>query len=326
MLYLFWRKPAGAPMAPENPGRERSSELKASAMPANEPAPRPYDHVFVLLATIIWASTYVNIKLVLPSIPPNTLAFSRFLLASLAFAAFFVVTGFPRIARQDWPRILFCGLTGVTLYNFLQNQGMKTAGTTDAAILASMAPIFIALLAWLFLKEQLSAKKIIGILLAFSGAVLIAGNGSFGGVAASPERVIGDGLVLLTGLCWAAYSIALKGLLKKYSATTVLAYSTFAGTLFLAPLAAWEPPVSWGALSLDVWANLFYLGLLASALAYWFWNTALERVPAASAGAYLYLLPVFTALIAALWLGELPGPYIVAGGALALLGTYLASG
>ena len=45
-----------------------------------------------------------------------------------------------------------------------------------------------------------------------------------------------------------------------------------------------------------------------------------------SPGAYLYLLPVFTALIAAVWLGELPGPYIVAGGALALLGTYLASG
>jgi drug/metabolite transporter (DMT)-like permease len=114
-----------------------------------------------------------------------------------------------------------------------------------------------------------------------------------------------------------------KALLERYPAVTVLAYSTFAGTLLLLPLSLTELPVNFAAVTLAVWLNILYLGLFASALAYLIWNLALSRVPAVTAAVYIYLIPVLTAVMAAIYYRQLPSLYIVAGGLIVLLGTYL---
>jgi len=115
-----------------------------------------------------------------------------------------------------------------------------------------------------------------------------------------------------------------KKILERYSPVTVLAYSTFAGTLFLLPLALLEYPVNLRAIDPLGWLNILYLGLMASAAAYLIWNVVLTRVPAVTAGAYLYVVPVIAALIAALFLREIPGLYTVIGGFMVLVGTYFA--
>lgn len=286
---------------------------------------RPRVNWSLVLVVAIWASTFINIKVVLPEVPPNTLACLRFALASLAFLIIFLWRGFPRIERRDWWRIAFCGLTGVTLYNFLQNQGLRYAGATDASILASLAPVFMTLLAWLILKETPSRQKVSGIIIAFLGTVLLVTNGSLAGLSAAPLRLLGDLLILSTGLSWAAYNIVLKGLLERYAPLCVLAYSTFAGTLFLAPLMWLEAPLNLAGVSPAAWLNIAYLGFMASALAYLLWNSALSRTPVVTAGAYLYLIPVFTAIIAAFYLHESPGIFTFIGGLLVLSGTYYAS-
>ena len=293
-------------------------------LPAPKTSASIKDHLGLLLTATIWASTFINIKIVLLQIPPNTLAFLRFLVAGIALGFYRLWRHQPFIKRQDWPLVALAGLTGVTLYNFLQNQGLKYAGATDAAILAAMAPVFIALLAWLCLGERVSRRQVAGIFMAFSGSVLVATNGSLEGLVLNPARLYGDLLVLLTGLSWAVYSISLKRLLNRYTPVTVLTFSTIAGTLFLFPLALLEFPVNWAAIDMSGWLNVLYLGLLASALAYLIWNTVLTRVTAVTAGIYLYLLPVITALIATLFLREIPGPYTIIGGIIVLLGTYLA--
>lgn len=282
------------------------------------------DHLALLLTTTIWASTFINIKNVLMQVPPNTLAFLRFLVAGLVLGFYLLGRRQPFVKRQDWPLVALTCLTGVTLYNFLQNQGLKSAGATDAAILAAMAPVFIALLAWLFLGEKVSRRQVGGVIMAFGGSVLVATNGPLEGLALNPARLYGDLLVLLTGLSWAVYSISLKRLLNRYPPVTVLTSSTIAGTIFLFPLALLEFPVNWSAINLSGWLSILYLGLLASALAYLIWNTVLTRVAAVTAGVYLYLLPVIAAVMAAVFLGETPGLYTIAGGIIVLLGTYLA--
>jgi len=107
------------------------------------------------------------------------------------------------------------------------------------------------------------------------------------------------------------YNISLKKLLGKYSAMSVLTSSAIAGTIFLLPSLLMELPLrleivdSWG------WIHIFYLGLFASALAYLLWNTALTKVSTVTAGAYLYLLPVITAILAFLFLHEIPVGFYV---------------
>lgn len=281
-------------------------------------------HLGLFITTTIWASTFINIKIVLLQVPPNTLAFLRFFIASIILGIYSSLSRQPLIKRKDWGWAALSGLTGVALYNFFQNQGLRYAGATDAAILASMAPVFMAILAWLILKETITTKQIMGIIIAFIGSVLVATNGSLNGLTADPLRLYGDSLILLTGLTWGFYNISLKKLLSHYPAESVLTTSTISGTIFLLPLVIYEAPHltdinMWG------WANVLYLGLLASALAYLLWNKALNKVSTVTAGAYLYLLPVITAIIAAIFLKEVPSGYTVFGGVLALAGTYFAS-
>jgi drug/metabolite transporter (DMT)-like permease len=282
-------------------------------------------HLGLFLAVAVWASTFINIKVVLLQLPPNTIALLRFLVASLVLGLYMLCTRQPAIRRQDWLRLAACGLTGVTLYNFLQNQGLRYAGPIDAAILAAMAPVFIALLAWALLRERIFRVQALGIAIALAGSVLVATNGDLTGFALNPQRLYGDFLILLTGLAWAIYSILVKTLLERYPATTVLAYTTFAGTLFLLPLSLAELPVNFAAVTLSGWLNIIYLGLFASVMAYLIWNLALGQVPAVTAGAYIYLIPVLTAAMSTFYYGKWPDFYTIAGGLVVLLGTYLAT-
>lgn len=285
---------------------------------------RAVHHFFLLGAAVIWAGTFINIKVVLLQLPPNTIAFLRFFIASIALGIYLLSIDRPKINRSDRMRFAACGLTGVTLYNLLQNQGLRYTGATDAAILTATSPVFLTLFAWLLLKERPSRTQITGIIIALAGSVLVAANGSLEGLALNPLRLYGDFLVLLTGLAWAMYSTLVKTLIDRYPAAIVLAYTTLAGTLFLLPMSLVELPINFKTVTLSGWLNILYLGLFASALAYLFWNLALSRVPAVTAAVYIYLIPVLTAVISSVYYKQLPGLAVIAGGGTVLLGTCLA--
>lgn len=297
--------------------------------------PRPIDtrmglsrrvyYIGLFAATVIWASTFINLKVLLLQLPPNTIAFLRFFIASLALGLYLACVRQPAIRRQDWLRFAACGLTGVAMYNVLQNQGLRYAGPTDAAILAAMAPVFITILACLLLKEKVSLTQVLGIVIAMAGSILVATNGSLAGLALGRLRLYGDFLVLVTGLAWAIYSILVKTLVERYPAATVLAYTTFAGTLFLLPLSLAELPVNFTAVTISNWLNILYLGLFASATAFLFWNLALSRVAASTAASFIYLVPVLTAIMAAIYYRQLPSLPVATGGLIVIAGTYLSS-
>jgi drug/metabolite transporter (DMT)-like permease len=84
------------------------------------------------------------------------------------------------------------GLTGVTIYNVFQNQGLRFAGVSDAAILASLAPVYMAVLARIILKEHISGRQTIGIIIAFIGSSLVATNGSLNFTGLVHIRLMGD--------------------------------------------------------------------------------------------------------------------------------------
>jgi drug/metabolite transporter (DMT)-like permease len=282
-------------------------------------------HLSLLFVIIIWGSSFASIKVILPQVPPNTIALLRFVIASIVLGLFLVITKQPRLQKHDLPGILFCGFSGIAIFNVLQNQGLRYAGATDAAILIAMSPVFISLLSWGILKERISKLQVAGIVIAFAGSVLVATNGSFNGLGFNKLRIYGDLLVLLSSFAWAIFSITLKKLLTRYPPTTIMAYSTFAGTVFLIPFSLLEYPVNLFAVNSAGWLNIIYLGLLASALGNLIWNSALDKVPAVTAGAYLYLSPVVAAIVAFIFLNEIPGLYTIAGGIIILTGTFFAS-
>jgi drug/metabolite transporter (DMT)-like permease len=282
-------------------------------------------HLSLIVVIIFWGSSFASIKILLPQIPANTIAFLRFFLASIVLGIFLVITKQPRLQRKHLPSILLTGLSGIAIFNVLQNQGLRYAGATDSAILIAMSPVFIALLSWLILKERISKLQIIGIFIAFAGSVLVATDGSLSDLGFHRMRLLGDLLVLLSSIIWAVFSISLKKLLKHYPPTTIITYSTFVGTVFLIPFSLLEYPVDLTAVTATGWLNIIYLGLLASALGNLIWNAALNTVSAVTAGAYLYLSPVVAAIVALIFLNEIPSIYTIIGGLIILMGTYFAS-
>lgn len=282
-------------------------------------------HLSLLFVIIIWGSSFASIKIILPQVPPNTIALLRFIMASIALGIFLVITKQPRLQKKDLPGIFFSGLSGIAIFNVLQNQGLRYAGATDAAILIAMSPVFIALLSWVILKEGISRLQVVGIVIAFAGSVLVATNGTFNNLGFNRLRIYGDLLVLLSSFAWAVFSITLKKLLKRYPPTTIMTYSTFVGTVFLIPFSLLEYPVNFLAINPVGWINIIYLGLLASALGNLIWNSALEKVSAVTAGAYLYLSPIVAAVTALIFIHEIPSLYTITGGIIILMGTFFAS-
>jgi len=279
----------------------------------------------LLFTIILWGSSFVSIKVLLPQVPANTIALLRYIIASIGLGLFFIVTKQPRLQKRDLSGILLSGIFGVTISSVLQNQGLRYAGTADAAIFIAMSPVFITLLSRYALNDKISRMQVIGIAIAFAGSVLVAVDGSFSNFEFNRLRLYGDLLVLLSSLAWAVFSIKLKKLLKYYPPATVMTYSTIAGTVFLIPFSLLEAPFDLTAVSSVGWMNLIYLGLFSSAVGNLIWNSALGKVSAVTVGAYLYLSPVVAAVTALLFLNEIPGLYTVLGGFIILTGTFFAS-
>jgi drug/metabolite transporter (DMT)-like permease len=266
---------------------------------------------------ILWATAFVGIRAALPAYGPLHLAVLRFLVAAmvLSVAAFILRVRLPE--RRDLPRIVLCGLLGITGYNLALNTGELDVSAGAASLLVNTGPIWTALLAQLLLKERLRSAGWIGIGLGFAGAATIAlGTGSTFGVSR------GALLVLLAAIQLSLYSVVQKPLLARYRPVEVTTYAILAGTLGLLPF-GWGLPATILAAPLPATLAVIFLGVGPAALAYVAWSVVLARLPAGRAASFLYLVPPTVLLVAWLWLGELPELAAIGGGALALTGVAL---
>jgi drug/metabolite transporter (DMT)-like permease len=283
-----------------------------------------YTHLELFLVVAIWAGTFVATKIVLTEISPVLSALYRYCVASLLL----IVIDYhndERIRQDDYPQVIFLGVTGVTLYYLLQHYGIKYTNATDAAILISLSPIFIGIISWFLEREKVKGTTIIGLGLAFMGCILVITNGNIT-FQNNKEELWGDLLILLTAVSWAFYSIYGKKLLKIYSTRTIVKYTTLIGTLLLLPFSLPEIMQTTDfSLSLTGWFNVVYLGGVASVYGYLAWYRALTKLPAVTVGSYLYFRPLLTGIIAVIVLHETIGIFVIVGGFLIIIGTYLST-
>lgn len=283
-----------------------------------------YIHLELLFVIIIWAGTFVSTKIVLEQLTPTVAAVYRYLIASVILLVLNSRKK-EKVAKKDYPAFFLLGLTGVTLYYLLQNYGIKYTNAIDAAILISLSPVFIGLISWVFLKETIKSKAVCGLILALVGSLLVVTNGKFvwGGIKG---QFLGNLLILLTAVSWAIYSVYGKKLLGHYNTLTLITYTTLIGTALLIPFSLMEF-ISTGFQEINWlgWLNLIYLGGAASVYGYLAWYRALKRLPAITVGSYLYFRPLLTGIIAAIVLDERVGLFVILGGLLIIIGTYMSA-
>jgi drug/metabolite transporter (DMT)-like permease len=189
-------------------------------------------------------------------------------------------------------------------------------------VLASTGPLWIAALAPVLLRERIRAWPVVGVVLALAGVVVITGLGAEATLVGSP---IGNATVMLSSVAAALYTVMGKGLAQRYSPLLFCGVSCLGGALASLPLAAWELTSIVRVPDALGWLLLVYLGVFVTfvGFAVWFWG--LRALPAAQAGALMFLQPVSGLLLATLILGDRPTPAFVIGCGLVLAGVYLAS-
>lgn len=282
-----------------------------------------------LAAAALWGGMYVVSKWSFTFVPPATMGFLRVALGGLALWLGVRLTGRRTgIDRADWPA--FVGLGGwVALTIATQFLGTELTNASQGSLLTVLTPVFAVALGASVLGERVTRPKAGGIVIAAVGTVIvIAGQYDLTTIAAG--NAAGVGLLVVASFAWAGYTVWGVSVVRKYSALTAATYSTIAATPMLAVLAAVELAVlGRGIASIPVTAeSIFataYLGLAATAAAWYLWYKGLEFVSAGTVAVFFFLQPVVGISLGALLLGERIGSGFVVGSLVVVGGVWLVS-
>lgn len=260
-----------------------------------------------VVATLIWSGNFVISRGVSQQIPPVSLAFYRWSLATLLIAplAFKKFKEEKEVVRNNWKYLFWVSLTGITLFNtFVYVAGHYTSAINMALIGTTSSPIFATIMAIIFLKERLNTFRILGILLCVVGIVLLLSKGSWQNLASFTFSV-GDLWVLAGALSFAIYNILVRKKPAGISSINFLFVIFLFGTILLFPAYLVEfkntGAVQWNG---SLWGSIIYLGLGTSVISFLCWNAALQKLGTGTTVLFGNLIPIFSTLEAVWLLGE----------------------
>lgn len=282
-------------------------------------------YLLLILTTLFWSGNFVLSRGMHADIPPLALSFWRWLLALLIMLLFCSRTfwGQRTIVVRERRFIIIQGLLGVTGFNSLIYLAVQTTTAVNAVLINSCVPIFIALCSLLINKEPLRPRQWAGILLSLSGVALILAGGSLAALL-ELEFNRGDLLVLCAGIVWALYSVNLKRYPKELHPFSFQIGIMIAGLIGIAPFYMVELSMARHmAVNTPTVNTLIYVAIFPSVLAFIFWNRAVRDIGANRAGVFIYLMPVFSSILAIIFLGESIEPYHLQGIGLVFAGIFM---
>lgn len=267
---------------------------------------------------ILWASAFVGIRAAGRAFSPGALALGRLLVGSLLLGGLQATRPFVRLTRRELGLLLLAGLLWFGVYNVVLNDAERRVDAGTAAMLVLVAPIIVVALAAVFLKERTTPNLLLGGALAFAGVAVI-------GFATTAHHapLIGVVLCLVAALASAIGVVAEKPVLSRVTALQVTWTCCAIGAMVCLPFApALVHELRTVSSSAIGW--LVFLGVFPTSIAFTTWAYALARGEAGRLAATAYLIPPIAILMSWLILGEAPSFIGIGGGALCLVGVYIA--
>ena len=275
-----------------------------------------------LTSVVLWASAFVGIRAASVDYGAGSLALGRLIVGSLALAFLVARRGVIRPSRRDAVLIVAAGLLWFALYNVALNLAEQNVDAGTTSMLVNVAPVFLAVLAAIFLGEGFPPRLLAGLAIAFVGGAAIA-------VATTNDPVpggnatLGIALCLVSALAYAAAQILQKPALRHVSAVQVTWMACTVGMLACLPfLPALVGDLGSAQPQSTAW--MVYLGLFPTAVGFTTWTFALSRSTAGRLGSMTYLIPPVVIVMAWLVLGEIPPMLAIAGGVLCIVGVIVA--
>jgi drug/metabolite transporter (DMT)-like permease len=281
-------------------------------------------YLLLAIAPLCWASNAVLARGVVDIIPPVSLAFWRWTIASLLLLPFA-----HQHAKRDWQlfirhwkMLFFLSLVGITGFNTLLYIAVHTTTAINAALIQTTMPAVIIVITWIGFKEKVTRLQSLGVGLCMLGGCLVVLRGKFS-TFFELSFVQGDLLMLVAVLLYALYSVFLRRRPPMHP-LSFLVYTFAMGAMGLLPFYLWELSCH-GAfkLSASTVSSISYLALFPSIVAFFCWNRGVELIGANRAGLFINLIPVFASLMAIIWLGESLKAFHIAGMLLIFTGMIL---
>lgn len=276
------------------------------------------EHFLAFLTVLIWGVTFVSTKYLTDSLSSLEILYIRYL---IAYAALWIICprffGFTNLKHELM--MFFAAMSGAAIYQYLENVSVCYTTPASVSFITATAPIFTALLAHKYLGEKLSAKLFLGMAVSVAGIFLIC----FGDSKTVETGLLGDMIIFFSIWLWAVYSV----LIKKISAfgypgflvtRRLFFYSVIAMTPFMAVTG--DPERLKSVLRPEIFINLLFLGILASAVCFATWNRSVEKLGATTTSKYLFVSPIITLLAQAIVYRGAVGTAALVGMAVTLIG------
>jgi drug/metabolite transporter (DMT)-like permease len=277
--------------------------------------------LFLSLAASIWGAMYVVVKVVVDVVPPLELVWIRYVIAVITLAIIGICMKQSwKIAKRDWLLIFLVGLIGNTISIVTQETGTMLSTAQMGAIITATTPAFMVIFARFILKEKITIKKCLSILLATIGVVVIVGSGRI-----DVTQKLGGLSLLIAAVTWAIMSVLVKKIPSHYSQIVVTTYSSMIAVILLTPFVLpklndldytriVDPTISGG---------LLYLGIVSTAGGFLLWNKGLQLMNASSGGLFFFFQPIVGAFLGWLLLQETIGASFWLGTILIFSGVFI---
>jgi drug/metabolite transporter (DMT)-like permease len=282
-------------------------------------------YLMLTLTMALFGSAFTGSKVLASEVPPQVAALLRFGCGALVLLGWLAVTGRGfGLSGPEWRRIVLAGGLGVFAFNGLFFWGLHLAPSVDGSIIVPvLSPVLTAAVAALFLGESMTGMRLVGLVVGVGGAVLFLT--SLNGTVAGADRLLGDLAYVAGAAVWTGYTLIGRRILVGIEPVKAIALATTVGSVMLAALAAPEVgSVAWGDLSAGFWANVAYLAIGPTAIAYVGFYQGIRTVGPANAAIMMFLVPVFGVTSGVVFLDESLSALQVATGLLMFLGALLA--
>jgi drug/metabolite transporter (DMT)-like permease len=276
----------------------------------------------LLLAMLLWASSFIALKLAFRTYDPMVVIFGRMFVASLCFLLVARrITRSLEYRRGDYKLILLMAFFEPCLYFLFEAKAVANTTASQAGMITAILPILVMVAAATLLKERIRGMAWLGALIAVAGVgwLTLASSPS----EDAPNPALGNFLEFLAMLCATGYTITMKTLTRRYSPLLLTAVQAVAGCLFYFPILFFPGITLPDQFHLVPALAVVYLGAVITLGAYGLYNYGLKYVDASRAAAFVNLIPLFAVFLGWLVLGERFNLEQLAAAGVIMFGVYL---
>jgi len=275
----------------------------------------------MIITMVVWAFAFPFIKIGLDELSFINLTIVRFFVVCVALFAILLLQPkrFSKLHKKDIIPIFTLGFFGIMVYHFGLNYGEQYVSPGAASLIIATIPVFIIVLAVMFLNERITLKKLLGIVLSLGGVLIISIWGTRD-TSIEIEYMFGALAVLVAAAMGALYTVAGKKLLDRYSALSLTVYAILLGSLGLIPFLSKSLLDEVSAMSTRGWIAVIFLGICSTVIGYILWYVALKIKTASEISVYLYGIPVISTIISYFLFGDEITLLFVFGGVLVIAG------